>query len=185
MTIIKGAPQSKMAIDDELEISLAQLANSAEADPGHELINIAIKMIPIVGSGIDELMSGLAQRRLVERILDVFGQMKSQLNVLMEDQIRKEYFTSEEFQTLLALALQEIQTTPDRKKLEMIAAALCNSGKVQFQDETKKQLYVRVLSLLNTSESFTRLHLSCCQTSTFQGCGPRAWIGLRKGISSL
>ena len=138
-----------MAIDDELEISLAQLANSAEADPGHEVINIAIKMIPIVGSGIDKLMSDLAQRRLVERILDVFGQMKSQLYVLMEDQIRKEYFTSEEFQTLLALALQEIQTTPDRKKLEMIAAALCNSGKVQFQAETRKELFVRVLRSLS------------------------------------
>jgi hypothetical protein len=139
-----------MAIDDKLERTLDRLATSAESDVGGEVIKIAIKMIPLgVGTAIDKLMSGIGQRRLVARIVEVFNEIKSQLDDANDAHVRKEYFSSEEFQTLLALTLQEIQTTHDGKKLEMLASALCNSGRIDFQSEGRKELFVRVLRSLS------------------------------------
>ena len=38
------------------------------------------------------------------------------------------FYCSEEFQTLLALAHEQLWTTHDKKKLKLLAAALANSG---------------------------------------------------------
>src|SRR5258708_6165451 len=138
-----------MAIDDKLEKGLHQLVVSAERDPGREVIRMAIKAIPYFGGQIDRLLSSEGQRRLIARIVDVFEAVKSQVEDLDDAQVRKEYFESDEFQTLLTLILQEIQTTHDKKKLQMLAAALCNSGNIDFQSETRKELFVRVLRLLS------------------------------------
>jgi hypothetical protein len=94
-------------------------------------------------------MSGLAQKRLIERIVEVFQEVKSQLDEMDESQIQKEYFMTEEFQTLLTLVLQEIQTTHDRAKLRMLASALTNSGQTRFHGETRKELFVRTLRALS------------------------------------
>src|SRR5689334_8675550 len=99
-----------MAIDDKLGKALDHLASSAQIDVGKEVIKLAASIVPL-SRALDKLMSGLAQKRLIERIVEVFQEVKSQLDEVGETQIEKEYFMTEEFQTLLTLVLQEIQTT--------------------------------------------------------------------------
>ena len=137
-----------MAIDDKLEKALDQLASSARVDVGKEVIRLAASLFP-VGRALDRLMNGVAQRRLIERIVEVFEEVKLQLDGAGEATIEKEYFLTEEFQTLLTLVLQEIQTTHDRTKLQMLASALSNSCQTKFQSETRKELFVRTLRSLS------------------------------------
>lgn len=138
-----------MQIDNKLEQALDQLRASADADVGQEIIKIAIKATPYLGSAIDKLMSGAGQRRLIQRIVEVFEEVKLQLEEVDEKQIDQDYFLTEEFQTLLALVLQEIQTTHDKTKLRMLAAALSNSSQTKFQTEMRKELFVRTLRTLS------------------------------------
>jgi len=120
-----------------------------ELDVGKEVISAAMRSIPFVGGQMVALMSGAARKRLVERMLDVLREMKYQMDDIRAEQVNTEFFESDEFQTLLALVLQEVQTTHDEKKLKMLAASLCNSGKVEFEAETRKELFIRVLRALS------------------------------------
>lgn len=153
-----------MAIDDKLGKALDNLASSARVDIGREVIKLAASLFP-VGRALDKLMNGVAQRRLIERIVEVFEEVKSRLDEAKEATIEKEYFLTEEFQTLLTLVLQEIQTTHDRAKLQMLASALSNSCQTKFQFETRKELFVRTLRSLSpnhirTLDSLVPTHIT-------------------------
>lgn len=137
-----------MTIDDKLGKALDELAASARFDVGKEVIKLVVSLSPL-GKALDKVMSGAAQRRLIERIVEVFEEVKSQLDKAGEAQIQEEYFMTEEFQTLLTLVLQELQTTHDRTKLRMLATALSNSSQIKFQYETRKELFVRTLRALS------------------------------------
>lgn len=165
---------STMALDDKLEKLIDHLESAGRQDVGKEILAAAAGMFPL-SSALEKLISGLAQRRLVERMVEVFQEIKSQLDATDEALVRADYFMTEEFQTLLTLVLQEIQTTHDRAKLRMLAASLSNSCLTKFRSETRKELFVRTLRSLSpehiqvlnslspthfTYEEFTRSRLS-------------------------
>lgn len=54
--------------------------------------------------------------------------MKEEIESVEEQAIHKEFFESEEFQTLLALTIAQLQTTHDREKLKMLGKGLAHSG---------------------------------------------------------
>jgi hypothetical protein len=134
-----------MAIDDKLEKILDEYEREAIATPGGLTIDAAINAIPLVGSSIAALISGKAQERVRRRTVDVFSAMKEEIESVEEQAIHKEFFESEEFQTLLALTIEQLQTTHDREKLKMLGKGLAHSGFKVFGNESRKELFVRSL----------------------------------------
>lgn len=114
-------------------------------------LRTALAGIPYAGSAILEILNGLAQRRNQERLNSVFDQMTNRLNQLGEEKLDREYFRSEEFQSLLFLLLERIHTTHDSDKLRMFGNALANSSSLDFKADDKEQ-YIRVLRELSLSD---------------------------------
>jgi len=137
---------TRMAIDDKLEKVLDKLwEESLVPHRDLELLSAAISAIPVAGGPISALMSGLAKRRVVRRTVEMFNAMRERLEQVDETKINKEFFESDEFQTLLALAIEQLQTSHDSEKIKMIAAALANGGIADFTSENRKELFVRIL----------------------------------------
>lgn len=134
-----------MAIDDKLAKVLDGLAQEAKLDVSKEIVLAAIAAVPYAGSPITSLLSGSATRRIVERAVEMFQAMKERLEQLDETKVNTVFFESEEFQTLLALALQQLQTAHDKTKLQMLACGLANSGAMEFSTDTRKELFIRIL----------------------------------------
>jgi hypothetical protein len=82
----------------------------------------------IIGSAIQSLVDGKAHRNVERRWIQLFVDLKDQLEKIRDSIPHESYYNSEEFQTLLALAYEQLWTTHDREKLRMLAAALANSG---------------------------------------------------------
>ena len=111
--------------------------------------------IPLgIGVLLTELGTGLAVKRTNARMRDMFDFFSNRLRDLGEDKIDREWFKSEEFQTLLLEALRQLNVTHDREKLEMLGVALANSGADTFKEEDRKDLFVRFIREL------TRQHIN-------------------------
>jgi hypothetical protein len=134
-----------MAIDDKLEKALDNLIKESRLNIGQEVILTVIAAIPHAGGAISAILSGELHRRVFQRAVEMFEAMAEHLKNVDADKIDKDFFDSEEFQTLLALALQQLETTHDKAKLEMLARGLANSGTVQFSSDVRKELYTRIL----------------------------------------
>src|SRR5690349_2048903 len=104
-----------MGIDDKLEKVLNEYQTEALITPGDRLLDAAINGIPFVGSSIAALFGGVARQRVQERTAEVFETMKEELDGIKEEAINKQFFETEEFQTLLALIIEQVQTTHDRE----------------------------------------------------------------------
>jgi hypothetical protein len=138
-------------LPDELEVMISQYKEDAETTVRDIALRTVISAIPYAGGAINEIASGLAQQRVQERLNDVFDAMKERLDAVTEDNVDKEYFHTEEFQTLLYLLLERLHTTHDKKKLRMFGAALGSSGLIEFKAADKEH-FVRVLRDLSLSE---------------------------------
>jgi hypothetical protein len=139
------------SLPDELDGLIAQHKEDAKTTVRNIVWRTGISLIPYAGSAINEIANGLAQLRVQERLNDVFDAMKERLDTVAEDKVDKEYFHSEEFQTLLYLLLERLHTTHDKKKLRMFGNALGNAGLIEFKTTDKEQ-FVRVLRDLSLSE---------------------------------
>jgi hypothetical protein len=147
----EGKSDSGRSLPSELEVLIAQHKERAETTLREIVLSTAISLIPYAGSAINEIKNGLAQRRVQERLDDFFDAMKERLHTVAEDKVDKEYFHSEEFQTLLYLLLERLHTTHDKKKLRIFGITLGNSGLIEFKTDDKEH-FVRVLRDLSLSE---------------------------------
>jgi hypothetical protein len=114
-------------------------------------VRTALAAIPFAGGAILELVDGLAQRRVQQRLNDVFDSMRERLSVLDEDKVDRVFFHSEEFQTLLFLLLERLHTTHDTDKLRIFGSALANSGSLDFKTDDK-EAYIRLLRELSLND---------------------------------
>ena len=133
-----------MAIDNRLEKALDFYSKEIEQDIPKKALKLAIEQIPHFGDHISKLVFGDAQRRIAERAQDVFEAVKERVERMDEAKIDKEFFKSEEFMTLLFLAMDQLQTTHDKAKLGMLANAITNSGVVEFSSDSRKELFMRI-----------------------------------------
>jgi len=134
-----------MAIDGRLGKALEAFSKEIEPEPlPAQMISIAAGEIPFVGGALGRLLDGGARRRVAERAKDVFDAMKEQFKNIEESRVNKEFVESEEFMTLVVLALQQLQTTHDKQKIQMLANALVNSGTKDFSEENHKELFIRI-----------------------------------------
>jgi len=141
-----------MSIDDPVEVRLKQLRDetlgSVEKDGIRLLIVAALTQVSIFGAPILSLISGLGQRRVQERSLLLFEEMKRLMDELekkAQEKIDGSYFSSEEFQTILYLALEGLNTAHQKRKVKALAAGLVNSGRSRFNDADKNELFMRAV----------------------------------------
>jgi hypothetical protein len=134
-----------MAIDDRLEKALGIYSKELDPDLFKKIVSNAINQIPHYGNEINKLLFGDAQRRVAERAKDVFDAVKERVERIEESKIDKEFLKSDEFMTIVILAIEQLQTTHDTEKKRMIANALANSGVVGFSSDSRKELFMRIL----------------------------------------
>jgi hypothetical protein len=135
---------SVMKLPDELDVELDQHRKDSDTAIQDITLRSVIAAVPLVGSSILEIFNGLAQRRQQERLNDVFDAVKNRLHELGEEKIDRQFFKSEEFQTLLFLIIERLHTTGDAEKLRMFGSALANSGSPSFKNDDK-ELLIRAL----------------------------------------
>jgi hypothetical protein len=136
---------------EELDQALARYKDAARVTGKQISTHTLVAGIPYAGGAILELADGLAHRRTQERLNTVFAGMKDCLDRLSAEKLDREFFDSEEFQSLLFLLIEKLQTTHDADKLKNFANALANSGNVDFKADDK-ELYVRVLRDLGLND---------------------------------
>ena len=114
-------------MDDKLAQTFQAYIEELTTEPGHEILLLAIAEIPYAGGAITRLLFGDAQKRVAERAREIFEAVKERLEVIEEEKIDKSFFQTEEFMTLFALTIEQLQTTHDREKLLMLANGLAQS----------------------------------------------------------
>ena len=146
-----------MPIDEE-QPSVALDINDEAKRMLHEKIMSAcfagvLSLIPGVGHAVIELMTDLAIQRTNNRVNEMFEHFTDRIREVGEDKVDREWFRSEEFQTLLFEAFHQLHVTHDREKIEMLGVALANSGTEGFKEDERKDLFVRFV------RDLTRQHL--------------------------
>ena len=151
-----------MPINDEpIKIRLDQLESDLDEDISLDLKQMtvagALSLIPGIGSAIQSLLDGKAQRNVQRRWIQLFQDMKEGIDGVRSSIPDDTYYSSEEFQTLLAQAYQQLLTTHDREKLRLLAKALVNSGTAEFKASDEKELFIQTLRDLSAKDMKTLL----------------------------
>jgi hypothetical protein len=68
--------------------------------------------------------------------------MNARLDEVDKSKVDKEWFLSEEFQTMLFEAARQVTATADRKKIALLGYALANGGITDFSTEDRKELFL-------------------------------------------
>jgi hypothetical protein len=134
-----------VTIDDRLEKSIEIYSKELDPDLFKKVTSTVIDQIPHYGTQINKILFGDAQRRVAERAADVFNAVKDRVERIEDAKIDKEFLKSDEFMTILILAIEQLQTTHDKGKIEMIANAVANSGVLGFSTDSRKELFMRIL----------------------------------------
>jgi hypothetical protein len=107
--------------------------------------------MPGIGSAIQSLLEGKARQNVDRRWLELFIEMRKRIEEVRDLIPDVTFYGSEEFQTLLALAQEQLWTTHDKGKLHLLATALANSGTEGFQNDDKESM-VRVLRAMSPTD---------------------------------
>jgi hypothetical protein len=141
-----------MTVDtNELQKSIERHKEAAHFSVGEIALRSAVSAIPYAGGPILELWSGVAQRRVHERLNTVFAEMKERLDTVNAEKVNRAFFDSEEFQTLLYLLIEKLHTTHEQAKLKMFGDALANSGNMEFKVDDK-EIFIRALRDLSVKD---------------------------------
>jgi hypothetical protein len=142
--------KSAFDITDKVAKERARFEQESRPFIGKETFNAALSAVltviaPKVSVPILSLLNELAGRRVYERAVDMIRTMNERIDEIGEENVNKEYFKSEEFQTILFLRFEQLRTTHDKEKQRLLASALANSGLSSFSEESRKELFVRIL----------------------------------------
>ena len=150
-----------MSIDDPIEVHLEHLKKDLDAGIESALTDATVasilSLIPGAGSAIQSLLDGRARENIQRRWVELFVEMKKRIEEIRDSIPDVAFYGSEEFQTLLALAQEQLWTTHDKEKLRMLAVALANSGTNEFRGDDK-ELMLRALRAVSPSDLKTLDH---------------------------
>ena len=145
-----------MTIDDALQIKLRQFEEDTRSVITRDVAQAGLfgilSAFPVGGSAIQTLLSGRAQSNVYRRVLELFEEIKQRLEQIKSSVPDEGYYGSEEFQTLLSLAFEQLQTTHDEQKRKMLADALANSGSTELLRDSSKEQYIRTLRDLSPED---------------------------------
>jgi hypothetical protein len=163
-----------MTLNDPIDVHLEFAKNDLDAGTTDDLSAMTVagilSLIPGVGSAIQSLLGGRARANVERRWLDLFIEMRKTIEEVRDQIPDPAFYGSEEFQTLLALAQEQLWTTHDKKKLKLLSAALANSGTKQFRNDDK-ELMLRALRAVSPSDLDTLTHQNL-----------KGWLPLTKRI---
>jgi hypothetical protein len=144
-----------MQIDDPVETSLARIKESVDVETTSELGGATVagllSLIPGIGAAIQSLADGRAKENLEKRWLVLFSEFKTRIEEIRSSIPDEAFYGSEEFQSLLAVVLEQLATTHRKAKLKVLAGALANSGATPFQKHDK-ELYLRLIRDLSIED---------------------------------
>lgn len=159
-----------MSIDDKLDVLRNQVEQTLQPDAQRQLREAGVvgllSVFPIGGAVIQNLLMVRAQRYVLDRFLEMLEEMRRRLDEIKNSIPDEEYFGSGEFQVLLALAIEQLQTTKDETKRQALATALANSGSQNFVNDSSKEQYVRTLRDLSPQD------LKLLKDNDLYGWGP-------------
>jgi hypothetical protein len=101
-----------------------------------------------VTAGLAAVNVGLAQlanKRFYARLEQLRDAMNARLEEVGESNVNKDWFQSEEGQTMLFEAVRQVASTSDRKKIAMLGNALANGGVTDFSSEERKELFLQLV----------------------------------------
>jgi len=144
-------------IDVYLELAKKDLGSGiTDALAGMTVAGV-LSLIPGVGSAIQSLLDGKARANVDRRWLELFIEMRKRIEEVRDSIPDPAFYGSEEFQTLLALAQEQLWTTHDQNKRKLLAVALANSGTEEFQNDDK-ELMLRALRAVSPNDLKTLDH---------------------------
>jgi hypothetical protein len=144
-----------MSLNDPIDVHLELAKNDLDGGTTDDLSAMSVagilSLIPGAGSAIQSLLDGRARANVERRRLELFVEMRKRIEEVRDRIPDAAFYGSEEFQTLLALAQEQLWSTHDKKKLKLLAAALANSGTEQFRNDDK-ELMLRALRAVSPSD---------------------------------
>ena len=144
-----------MAIDDEVEKSDAEaIVKEAEKSAQEMILRSQIAglisaflppwLFPI-SVAFNEGLNQLTTRRFYTRLQGMRDAMNARLQEVDDSKVDKDWFLSEEFQTMLFESARQVTATADRKKIAMLGNALANGGIAEFSTESRKELFLQII----------------------------------------
>ena len=127
---------------------IAEFREKSRGYVGEEGVNFAVRVLSeltIIGPAIIHAIHEVTTKRQWERAAAMFERTDEDLRAVEEEKIDKGFFETDEFQTLLFLALQQLQTTYDAEKLKALADGLAKGALREFSAESRKELFFRIL----------------------------------------
>jgi hypothetical protein len=172
VTINEEQPDVALEISDEARRMLqGKLVSSGIAG--------ALSLIPGVGAAVTELMTELAIQRTNNRVKEMFEHFAAKVREVGEEKVDREWFRGEEFQTLLYEAFRQLNVTHDREKIEMLGVALANSGAPGFEEEERKDLFIRFVRDLTRQHLKMLLELAPPPLQFYEPPSPPDWYRKR------
>ena len=150
-----------MSLNDPIDVHLELAKKNLETGISNDLAGMTVasvlSLIPGAGSAIQSLLDGKARANVDQRWLELFIEMRKRIEEVRDSIPDQDYYGSEEFQTLLALAQEQLWTTHDREKRQLLAVALANSGTEDFKSDDK-ELMLRALRAVSPGDLKTLNH---------------------------
>jgi hypothetical protein len=107
------------SIDDPIESHVQELKQDLDIAITHHLKEATVagvlSLIPGIGSAVQSLLDGKAKANLEQRWLNLFVDFRERIEQVRESIPDESYYASDEFQTLLALAYQQLATSDEAK----------------------------------------------------------------------
>jgi hypothetical protein len=146
-----------MAIDNALDKVEQLVRSEIERTPAEEVFDatVAVFLAQIphgFGAALASIYGSLGRARVQQRVLELLELIKERTAQLESAKVDKSVFDTEEFQTYVLLAMEQLQTTHDREKLEMLANALSNTANKDFRGEQNKEAFIREIRELSPED---------------------------------
>lgn len=150
-----------MSLTDPIDVHLELAKKDSDSGITNAFAGMTVagvlSLIPGAGPAIQSLLDGKARANFDRRWLDLFIEMRKRIEQVRDSIPDPAFYGSEEFQTLLALAQEQLWTTHDQRKRKLLAVALAKSGTQEFQNDDK-ELMIRALRAVSPNDLKTLDH---------------------------
>jgi hypothetical protein len=142
-----------MTIDDPVRVEIHQAREELEARSYLPSRAVQLGMSAVAAAAFaklpffSQIFTALlmsSSSKIETRFLDVAEALENQLQLIEHKIHDKNYYESDEFQTLLVLIIEKLQSTHQKEKLRIFGESLANCGHIDFVADDKED-YIRTL----------------------------------------
>lgn len=137
-----------MLFESDRQQLIEEFREKARGYIGEEGISFALRVLSklsIAGAAITDTILDMEMTRQWERATDIFVRFDDDLRRCEQQKIDKHFLKTEEFQTLVFLVIQQVQTTYDKGKLKALSDGLARGRLRDFSGDSRKELFFRIL----------------------------------------